>query len=128
MLMLMVTTNVMGSVRDHRKASKSISGLPKESGLPKSVKIPYRYENSCSGVTYSVWTLNPIRTALSKLKLRLKYSSSRKAPVYNMKKLWWKNRPEESCVHASVLKLPDCFINKLRNKCSRLTSDDFFSL
>ncbi|KZS13681.1 Uncharacterized protein APZ42_021076 [Daphnia magna] len=88
MLMLMVVTECRGTVKDYRKASKSISSPSSASSQAKKRKFFYGCEKSHRGDNYSSWAIkNPIRAALSKLFTKAKISCSTKAPVYNMKKL-----------------------------------------
>lgn len=88
MLMLMVTTTILGTTKDYRKAFKTISMTSSSvsNELPRSKKVSHGSRNKFYiSTNYSV---RAIRESFSKFlrrrKFNIKYS---KAPVYNIKKL-----------------------------------------
>lgn len=97
MLMLMVTTEVMGTVRDHRKAAKSVASLHPASATKKPIiKEPINNNRpkaeNCKSRHHQYPSLNPIRAVLTKLlikgRLKLKQSSkTKKAPLLSFKNL-----------------------------------------
>ena len=84
--MLMVTTKVMGTVRDHQKAAKAISSAKSCETKPKGSR---RSKPRHSNASPTKWTLKPIRTAFLKLlsNQRVMLTYPTRAPTYSLKDL-----------------------------------------